>query len=174
VSGSKTSRSTSPHPQHYIINICVLIYRLLDQLYRMVHYLLSAWSSTTSTTSPPNTNTKPPAAMEVFLTGLPPDLTDRSLQSQLTPYLETVNIRDWSCQKPRKKPFGNITFLRADDGQRFLQRYERPSFPGAKRYATGLVIFGSRVTCKLSNRLPDTFLLRSLTKSAAEREEADQ
>jgi hypothetical protein len=43
VSGSKTSRSTSPHPQHYIINICVLIYRLLDQLYRLVHYLLSAF-----------------------------------------------------------------------------------------------------------------------------------
>jgi hypothetical protein len=104
--------------------------------------------------------------MEVFLQNLPPDLTDRALQKQLTQFLEVLGILDWTCQKPRKKPFGNITFLHPKDGERFLAIYS-----GRNR----LVIFGSQVKCSPSRRgKPDPFLLRNLTKSADDRHRAKQ
>jgi hypothetical protein len=99
--------------------------------------------------------------MEVFLYNIPSDLTDRALQTQLTQHTKRLGIEDWSCQKPRRKNFGGITFLHLDEGHRFLRQYSGPA---------RLFIFGQPVTCRLSNRgAPDAFLLKSLAKSAEDR-----
>src|SRR4051812_5438237 len=110
--------------------------------------------------------------MDVFLPKLPAHLTDQVLHTQLAGFTEALNIQDWSCQKPRRKPFGNITFLHLQDGERFLQRHERRSFLGMPRSEVPLVIFGAEVLCRRSNREPDPFLLKTMTKSAKDRSQA--
>ncbi|KAF2271259.1 RdRP-domain-containing protein [Westerdykella ornata] len=100
--------------------------------------------------------------MEVFLYNLPSHLTDRALRTQLNAYLGTQGINDWSCHKVKKKNYGTITFLYRNQGEWFLQVY------GSK---SKLTILGRSIDCKLSNRgPPDEFLLKSLLKSAKDRE----
>ncbi|KAK7177991.1 RNA-dependent RNA polymerase [Paraphaeosphaeria sporulosa] len=103
--------------------------------------------------------------MEVFLRNLPPHLTDQALQTQLEQFIGPLGFADWSCQKPRNKPFGNITFLHPNDGQRFLQHYGRQLL-GRGQAVARLVILGSEVQCSVSTRMLDPFLLKSLRKSA--------
>jgi hypothetical protein len=104
-------------------------------------------------------------AMEVYLQDLPLHLTDQGLKDQLTPPTKFLGIQDWSCQKPRKKPFGFITFLSSKDAEKFLKRYQHQS---------RLVILGTPVRCKRSNKDPDRFLVKSLENSAEERLQAKQ
>jgi hypothetical protein len=106
--------------------------------------------------------------MEVFLRKLPPHLTDQSLRTQLETFTQSLGITDWSCQKPRGKPFGNITFLRPLDGERFLQQYGGKTLGNGQR-TSPLVILGSLVQCQLSTKVPDPFLLKSLEKAVDDR-----
>lgn len=100
--------------------------------------------------------------MEVFLRQIPPDLTDDGLEKHLAPKIKALGIRDWSCQKARKKPFGKVTFLRARDGGDFLQRHPT------------ITILGRFVHCTLSKNPPDTILLKCLQKTAEDRQKAGQ
>lgn len=106
--------------------------------------------------------------MEVFLPTLPANLTDRGLKVQLTRAIETLNIYDWSCEKPRKKSIGFITFLRPVEGQRFLQHY------AGRNSKAQLEILGTVVHCRPSNKSPNPYLLKSLTKSAEDKLKAQQ
>jgi hypothetical protein len=106
--------------------------------------------------------------MEVFLRKLPPHLTDQSLHTQLETYAQGLGIKDWSCHKPRAKPFGNITFLHLDDAHRFLHLYGGTT-RGKGQPVSRLVILGSQVQCQPSRGVPDPFLLKSLKKSADDR-----
>ncbi|KAF1842606.1 RdRP-domain-containing protein [Cucurbitaria berberidis CBS 394.84] len=99
--------------------------------------------------------------MELFMHNLPPHITDNELKRHLTPLVNSLGIRDWSCQKQRKKKFGNITFLYANDGTRFQKQ-------------TPVVILNTPAYCKPSKYDPDPFLLKSLAKSAEDRQEAEQ
>jgi hypothetical protein len=112
--------------------------------------------------------------MEVYLQNLPPDLTDHGLKDQLNRYTTALGIQEWSCQKPRKRPFGFLTFLHHKDGDRFLEHYQqRPdsgiNIAGIARSNARLIISGHNVVCKRSNKHPDEFLLKSLIKSAEDR-----
>ncbi|KAI1214371.1 RdRP-domain-containing protein [Annulohypoxylon truncatum] len=112
--------------------------------------------------------------LEVFVPNLPVGLTDHSLRKQLDPYITgTLNIKDWTCEKNRGKPFGNITFLHRSHGERFLDTYGnqriRRNNPQAR-----LVLLGREVQCRKSNRSPNSFLLKSLLKTAEDEKLQDE
>ncbi|KAJ4360687.1 uncharacterized protein N0V89_001254 [Didymosphaeria variabile] len=111
--------------------------------------------------------------MEVFMRGLPLDLTDQGLRTHLAPLVKALYIKDWSCQKPRKKTFGSVTFLLYTDGQKFLQGHGEQAMPPGmfSKYQSKarLMILGKHVYCSLSKKSPDPFLLKCLTKSAEDR-----
>ena len=116
--------------------------------------------------------------MEVFLRNLPPDLTDHSLQNHLTPLVKDLHIKDWSCQKVRRKPFGNVTFLLYRDGQHFLERYGQETIPSGMyskpQHRARMTVLDKPVYCALSKNPPDPFLLKCLVKSAEERRKAKE
>jgi hypothetical protein len=117
--------------------------------------------------------------MEVYLQNLPPDLTDQALKEQLSRFTKALSIQEWSCQKPRKRPFGFMTFLHHKDGERFLKHHQqRPDsgtdIAGIARSTARLIISGHNVGCKRSNKAPDIFLLKSMVKSAEDRLRTDE
>ncbi|KAJ4152966.1 hypothetical protein LMH87_009481 [Akanthomyces muscarius] len=71
--------------------------------------------------------------MEVFLRGVPKDLSDDSLRHELTPLMRRLGVEDWSCDKPKKKTQAWLTFLRAEDGAAFLARYGKVIAPSQPR-----------------------------------------
>lgn len=109
--------------------------------------------------------------MEVFLQNIPIDLNEVSLRDQLEPFMKRLNIRDYSCDKPRRKNFGNITFLHVPDGKRFLDVHGADSFtwPRGRYTAQGLRFLGADVVCRQSKRQPRELALKSLDLKAEER-----
>ncbi|KAI1409975.1 RdRP-domain-containing protein [Hypoxylon sp. FL1857] len=92
--------------------------------------------------------------LEVFIPDLPHSLTEHGLATHLTPIItDGLGITDWVCQKPRRKPFGTVTFLHRQHGERFLTR---PRF----------FLLGQWVKCRRSNKNPDPFLLKTMLKTA--------
>ncbi|ATY61703.1 RNA dependent RNA polymerase [Cordyceps militaris] len=71
--------------------------------------------------------------MEVFLRGVPKDLADDTLRHELLPLMNKLAIEDWSCDKPKKKTQAWLTFLRPDDGTRFLTRHGKSIAPTQPR-----------------------------------------
>ncbi len=71
--------------------------------------------------------------MEVFLRGVPKDLSDDSLRHELTPLMRRLGVEDWSCDKPKKKTQAWLTFLRAEDGAAFVARYGKVIAPSQPR-----------------------------------------
>ncbi|KAF2004377.1 RNA-dependent RNA polymerase [Amniculicola lignicola CBS 123094] len=114
--------------------------------------------------------------MEVFMRNVPADLTVENLKTQLDKYTKALAIPFWECEKPRKKPFGTITFLNKPDGERFLRIH------GKKKDATlrfvsshvPLVIFGVEVSCLESTRALDKYRLKHLAKMEAEAQQEQQ
>lgn len=111
------------------------------------------------------------AIMEVFLNNLPKNLTGQSLKAQLVSFTKALGIRDWSCEKPRRKSFGFIAFLHAQEGELFLHQYERHKYRGSYARAS-LVILGFEIFCQRSKRPVNRYLLESMTKSAEDRRHA--
>ncbi|KAF9741380.1 hypothetical protein PMIN06_006448 [Paraphaeosphaeria minitans] len=116
--------------------------------------------------------------MEVFMRNLSPDLTDYGLRSHLTPFMKTLHINDWYCQKPRKQAFGSVTFLLYPDGQRFLQQHGEQTMPSMglskPQSKARLKIMDRHVYCSLIKKQADPFLLKSLAKSAQDRHAANE
>ncbi|RYP58236.1 hypothetical protein DL771_011301 [Monosporascus sp. 5C6A] len=117
--------------------------------------------------------------MECHMRNLPNDLTDHSLRGQLQPLIRALNISDWTCQKSRGKGYGNVTFLRYADGEKFLRQHSEISLPGLtrngqQRSRSRLTILGRHVYCSQSNKPPDAFLLKSLADFAEDRKLQDQ
>ncbi|RYO82562.1 hypothetical protein DL763_008199 [Monosporascus cannonballus] len=117
--------------------------------------------------------------MECYMRNLPKDLTDHSLRGQLQPLIRGLNITDWTCQKPRGKSYGTVTFLRHADGEKFLRQHSEISLPGFTRNGqprsrSRLTILSMCVYCSQSKKLPDPFLLKSLANSAEDRKLQDQ
>lgn len=101
--------------------------------------------------------------MEVFLKNILIDLNEVSLRDQLEPFLKKLDIRDYACEKRRRKDFGNITFLHVQDGRRFLDAHSANSFVSRLRF------LGTDVNCRLSNREPREFTLKSITHMTEQR-----
>ncbi|KAK3684108.1 RNA dependent RNA polymerase-domain-containing protein [Podospora appendiculata] len=91
--------------------------------------------------------------MEVFLRNLPVDLTDRSLHTQLEPFMVQLSIRYYSCDKHKGKPFGHVTFLNTTDGKRFLERHGEVPL-SHRKWKSRLTLLNTEVFCKLSNKQP--------------------
>lgn len=101
--------------------------------------------------------------MDVFMRGLPDGLTDRSLHSQLEPFMKPLSITDYGCRINRNKILGSVTFLHKEDGYRFLERHgERPGILG--RPAPGLYLMNQPVYCVVSRYQPSEFMLDSIKR----------
>ncbi|KAL6232980.1 hypothetical protein BDW75DRAFT_246854 [Aspergillus navahoensis] len=107
--------------------------------------------------------------MEVFVHNLPGDLSKDAFKHQLEPFMRSLAITDYDCEKPRKKRFGHILFLSRSDGKRFLARHGEEQRVGLPRPISNLTILGSQVLCKASHRKPDELDLRALANEVQER-----
>ncbi|KAK7947707.1 RNA-dependent RNA polymerase [Apiospora aurea] len=114
--------------------------------------------------------------MDVFLSNLPPDISDKALKTQLAAKLSALGIQDdWACNKQRKSKNGTITFLRAQDGAAFLLEHGAHDMPGQigrhgrTKQKARLYLFSERVFCHRGRQDPDPFHLKALQKSANDR-----
>ncbi|KAL3458071.1 RNA dependent RNA polymerase-domain-containing protein [Aspergillus heterothallicus] len=107
--------------------------------------------------------------MEVFLHNLPVDLTEHGLKQQLAPFMKALAIDDYSCDKPKKKRIGNITFLKSSDGRRFLAMHGETRLQNQTRPISNLRLLGTPVFCQLSKREPHEYALRALAHNSNER-----
>lgn len=114
--------------------------------------------------------------MEVFLHNLPIHLSEDKLKDLLDPFLERLHVADYLCEKPKRKQIGNVTFLNRIDGENFLKTYgEEKICTGQHKHTrhcfmSNLNLMGVGVFCKLSNRDPQPFALKSLALEAEQRE----
>ncbi|KAE8313996.1 RNA dependent RNA polymerase-domain-containing protein [Aspergillus transmontanensis] len=106
--------------------------------------------------------------MEVFLHRVPADLNRHGFKRELEPFMKTLRIQDFICEKPRKKRFGTITFLHVDDAERFLQTHGEKLNP-LGGLMSNLKLMGVGVCCKPSRYPPKPFALRTLEHEAQER-----
>lgn len=110
--------------------------------------------------------------MEVFIQGVPERATENQLREFLLPVLTRLAIEHWHCEKRRGRRFANLTFLRNEDGNIFLSQYglgiriSPLQNPGPVR--TPLIFRGDQLSCRLSNKPPDPFMIRSLLKEASD------
>ncbi|KAK4198657.1 putative RNA-dependent RNA polymerase 1 [Triangularia verruculosa] len=90
--------------------------------------------------------------MEVHMPEVPAVVTSKTLQRHLGPLLDSLGIDGYLCEKPPNKTFANVTFLKENDGERFLSTY------GPRRKP--LILLGQAVRCQRSNKGPDPTTLR--------------
>ncbi|WQF82516.1 Putative RNA-dependent RNA polymerase, eukaryotic-type [Colletotrichum destructivum] len=102
--------------------------------------------------------------MEVFLSNVPPHLTDRTLEKELRPYMNALDITEWSCSSKKDNKLGWVIFLYQEDANKFLRRHGKQSMAGPK--ATR--IFSSR-----DSTAPDPFALKSLTHRLQDKSNPD-
>ncbi|KAL4902305.1 hypothetical protein BDW74DRAFT_186868 [Aspergillus multicolor] len=107
--------------------------------------------------------------MEVFVHNLQGELSKEAFKYQLEPFMRALGATDYDCEKPTKKRFGRILFLKASDGERFLARHGEEFRDGNSRPISNLRILGRYVFCKPSDRKPDAIDLRALANEIEER-----
>ncbi|ATY60774.1 rna-dependent rna polymerase [Cordyceps militaris] len=90
--------------------------------------------------------------MEVFLSNVPQTLPEDQLRKELKPFLTILGIVDWIVDKPKRKTMAWISFLKADDGVRFLKRHGKQVIPGQEG---ALPDQGKLDLSKLDLRKPD-------------------
>jgi hypothetical protein len=124
-----------------------------------------------------NGNSKEVAdAMEVFLSSLPPDLTDRSLQTQLHPFLEKLSITDYICGVQKNKKVGYVRFLHKADGINFLVHHgestqSKPNANYGLRREARLFLMGDGVLCRPStNKAMSQYDLASIRHEVEKRQ----
>ncbi|KAI2622616.1 RdRP-domain-containing protein [Xylaria nigripes] len=116
-----------------------------------------------------------PHSLQVHMTNVPANLSDRSLKIQLSTPLEQLCIRDYIVLKLRDKAFATLIFLKSKDARKFLDKYGERPVPGAflpngkPRMKARLNILGDQVFCRESDKKPDQVLLRVLERGAEER-----
>lgn len=95
--------------------------------------------------------------------------------------MKRLSIDNYLCEKPKRKSFGNITFLNPRDGEVFLAVHGQNDLPpqglfmrGRPRPQSNLQFMGTDVYCKLSNRKPQEFALRTIEHTVEERKKPSQ
>ncbi|CAJ2512005.1 Uu.00g076300.m01.CDS01 [Anthostomella pinea] len=120
------------------------------------------------------------AGMLVFMSNLPPKMTEEGLRIQLLPLITEHGVHDWSCQKPKGKNIGFLSFLRRREGEWFLASYGEQIIPGAigpdgkQRSRSRLKLLRMSVFCKQSDKPLDPFLYKTLVKAAEDRAHEDE
>lgn len=95
--------------------------------------------------------------MDLYLQGLPRNVSKKTLESGLQPYMNALGVQYWSCNNPFKKDFAFVSFLRTQDANAFLQRH------GASRpKAPKLHIFNSAIYVTKSKKPPDMVEIQHL------------
>lgn len=114
--------------------------------------------------------------MDVFLSNLPPDISDKVLKTELAIKLAAIGIfQDWACNKHRKTKNGVITFLHAQDGETFLREHGAHDIlgqigrNGKTKQKARLYILDERIFCHRGRQQPDQFHLKALQKGANDR-----
>lgn len=111
--------------------------------------------------------------MEVFVRNVPMELNREAFQREFDPIMERLQLVDYMCDKSRSKRFGFITFLRQDDGYRFLAAHGEEEIPGSlhgvSRFRPRLSFMGVDIFCKLGDRQPNPLVIRTLEHEAEER-----
>ena len=102
---------------------------------------------------------------------IPVDLSEDGLKAQLEPWMKQLGIVDFICEKPKRKCYGNATFLHRRDGERFLQAHGEciSTSYGHIYKRSNLRLMGTDIFCKLSNKQPQEFTLKTLEHAAQER-----
>ncbi|KAK0651077.1 RNA dependent RNA polymerase-domain-containing protein [Cercophora newfieldiana] len=117
--------------------------------------------------------------MEVFIQGLPPGLTDRSLHSQLQPFMERLSINGYSCNIHKKRTSASIIFLHETDANRFLERHGNPPSFRRRGQQTGsavpaanitLFLMGAPIQCKRGKHQPSVHELKHIQNVIAQRQ----
>ena len=119
--------------------------------------------------------------MEVFIQNLPPGLTDRSLYTQLQPFMEILSVKGgYSCSMHKKKLSASIIFLHKTDGTKFLDRHGDPpshnkkrgppSAPGPVAPAIQLVLMGAPIRCRRGHNQPSEYALKNIQYETEQRE----
>ncbi|KAL5000778.1 RNA dependent RNA polymerase-domain-containing protein [Aspergillus recurvatus] len=107
--------------------------------------------------------------MEVFVHNLPDNLSKDLFKRQIEPFMRSLAIANYDCEKPRKKRFGHILFLSRSDGKKFLARHGEEHRDESLFPISNLKILGFQVLCKASHRKPDELDLRALANEVQER-----
>ncbi|KAK8087511.1 hypothetical protein PG994_002485 [Apiospora phragmitis] len=108
--------------------------------------------------------------MDIFMSNLPTDISDKALKTELMAKLSALGIQDWACNKQRKTRNGTITFLHAHDGETFLRVYGALDMPGQiarngkTKQKARLYIFNQRIFCHRGRQQPDPFHPKALQK----------
>ncbi|KAF9785643.1 hypothetical protein IL306_005015 [Fusarium sp. DS 682] len=61
--------------------------------------------------------------MEAFCRNVPQDLSEESFKRELIPFMKALNITDFFCEKPNRRPQAWVKFLNPGDGHAFLERH---------------------------------------------------
>ncbi|KAF4121684.1 RNA-dependent RNA polymerase [Geosmithia morbida] len=61
--------------------------------------------------------------MEVILKGLPPSFSNEDLGRELDPFMKALFIRQWSSDKPQRKPHAWVYFDDPADGKKFIGKH---------------------------------------------------
>jgi hypothetical protein len=101
--------------------------------------------------------------MEVFVRDVPPQLTENGLRNFLLPHLVGLSITTFHCQKQLHQRWALITFLRIEDGSRFLGTYGQGS-------PKQIEMLQSYISCSISKKAANAHLIRSLAKEEKEKE----
>lgn len=82
--------------------------------------------------------------MEVHTTGWPVHLSDEAVKKRLQPFMDSLGIQEhtFSCDKPRKQNWANLTFLDADKAVSFLRKHGQQTLPQTAQPAGGSAING--------------------------------
>ncbi|KAK2610062.1 hypothetical protein N8I77_003519 [Diaporthe amygdali] len=139
--------------------------------------------------------------MEVHTHGWPEHLSEDAVKKRLQPFMDCLGIEEhaFSCDKPRRQKWANLTFLDTNDAHAFLQKHGQQCLPpmgqseshlavnafsgnqrrprGVRRKAR-LQLMGHDIFCFKSNRQsvpndvpgrPNDITLRGLKHAAAEK-----
>ena len=104
--------------------------------------------------------------MEVFVRGIPDRATENQFSNFIRPILSALNVHDWQCQKPKRKPFAFLSFLNVKDCERFLALHGQATDGFGRTYLpatrTNIVYLGVPLFCSTSKKKPDPLALKSL------------
>lgn len=103
--------------------------------------------------------------MEVFVRGASERATEAQMTNFFQPTMSGLSIESWHCQKWTQKRFATLTFLRKEDGNKFLNKHGQTR-NSQTRGSSPLIFQGALLLCSLSNKPPEPFALKSLEMDA--------
>lgn len=82
--------------------------------------------------------------MEVHTHGWPEHLSEDAVKKRLQPFMDSLGIEEhtFSCDKPRRQKWANLTFLDVNKAQAFLRSYGEQTLPSTVQPASGPQING--------------------------------